>query len=276
MAERKKEDSFREWVFGLSKNVLGRNNIIALSEWIVKFAGDIETGIFLSQLLYWCDKGSRSDRFIYKSRREWAEETFLSEYHVERAAKNLVKRGLLEIKKWQANGAPTYHYRLTKEFDDAYYKFLEIEKEKLQDRSAKKGVSITETTTETTPETTEKHNGAKSDDVHATSFSFDEYVERYEVDEDTVEGISYYLKQYRRFMGKEHPRLKEHQWSSVVSDLFYCSDLTIDRGWDIYIDQLERIIDHHFRTRYTDCDYNILHFNSPHIKALRGYEVGAA
>ena len=48
---------------------------IAYHKPLADIGGGALAGLFLSQLYYWSDKGSRSDEFIYKTQTEWQEET---------------------------------------------------------------------------------------------------------------------------------------------------------------------------------------------------------
>ena len=73
---------------------------------------DLHTAAFLSQMIYWRDKGHNPGNYIYKSCKEWKQETGLSAYHVGRISNELKKMGILETKLKKANAAPTIHYRL--------------------------------------------------------------------------------------------------------------------------------------------------------------------
>lgn len=68
---------------------------IAFHRVFVPLAG-ITGALFLSQLMYWSDKGSDKDGWIYKTQAEWTEETGLSRYEQEFVRKTLRKDGVLE------------------------------------------------------------------------------------------------------------------------------------------------------------------------------------
>ncbi len=119
----------------------GQHNIIGVPRAFCKFMKSLEGGIFLSQLIFWSDKGKRADGWFYKSYKEWQEETFLSQYKVSKYTDVLVNQGVLEIKIKKANGAPTLHYRFDYEkFNNLFIEFLTMD-------SIKISQSITETTT---------------------------------------------------------------------------------------------------------------------------------
>jgi len=73
---------------------------------------DLATAIYLQQLCYWSDKGSRVDGFIYKTKDELQAETALSHKQQDRCREKLEKLGLLETKRIKANGVPMLHYRV--------------------------------------------------------------------------------------------------------------------------------------------------------------------
>jgi len=61
-----------------------------------KALGSVQTALFLSQLLYWSDKGKNG--WIYKTQQEFYEETGLSRREQETARRKLKERGILEEK----------------------------------------------------------------------------------------------------------------------------------------------------------------------------------
>lgn len=88
----------------------------------VDMADDLMAGLLLSQLVYWHlpkkDGTSRmriskeGNLWVAKARTEWWAETRLKPRQVDRAAKILVKKGLVFTKRWRFNGSPTTHWRI--------------------------------------------------------------------------------------------------------------------------------------------------------------------
>ena len=70
---------------------------------LAKLTGGIASTVFLCQLLYWQDKGSDAEGWIYKSQKDWEAETGLSEYEQRHARKML---GLLRILDEREAGIP--------------------------------------------------------------------------------------------------------------------------------------------------------------------------
>ncbi len=120
--------SYQQDMFALFKELTGEKNTIAVPRLLCRFAGSLEGGVFLTQMLFWCDKGHNPEGWIWKSYKEWETETFLSQYAVKKQADKLEALGVLEKKLTNANGAPTIHYRLNRNaFVDSIMKFLIIE-----------------------------------------------------------------------------------------------------------------------------------------------------
>jgi len=74
--------------------------------------GSIEKALYIQQLCYWSDKGSRDDGFIYKTKKEIEDETTLSPYQQDNCRKHFERLGILETKLLKAKGVPTLHYRV--------------------------------------------------------------------------------------------------------------------------------------------------------------------
>lgn len=122
---------------------------IAFYPFLARELGDIESAIYYQQILYWSDKGSREDGYIYKTVKEIEEETTLTKKQQSRIRKKLIKLGWLEVKKKKANGAPTLHYLPIKQFS-IVPKGTNGKCQKVTFESDQREHSLTETTTETT------------------------------------------------------------------------------------------------------------------------------
>ena len=72
-----------------------------------------DAALYLQQLLYWNDKGSREDGFIYKTKKEIQYETRLTREKQDHIRKKLERMGILETKLLKANGTPTLHYKIS-------------------------------------------------------------------------------------------------------------------------------------------------------------------
>lgn len=111
----------------------GSANTIALPRELVRFFdGDYALAGMMSQLIYWDDKTTTGDRWIYKTADHWNQELCISEYQVRRSAKILVERKYAERKfaknpDYQNGTTPVWHYRLDMEkFIEDFTSFLEV------------------------------------------------------------------------------------------------------------------------------------------------------
>lgn len=264
--------SFQQDVFNLIQAMTGENNLLATPRLFLQATGDLETGTFLAQLVYWSDKGKRGDGYIYKTMEEWSKEIFMSEYSIRKARKRLEDLGLLETIVKKANGNPTVHYKLLrKPLIDWLLKFRRNETEITQEQNFELKDSITELTAELTSQPTETDKGIFPNGENPI-LSFSSYCERFEVDEEKRESIEYYLSTYKNKMKRQHPNLKLEQWERVAYSWFDGYFDEHEKSFDLESEDLVLMIDKHFETKYQNCDYNILHFISPGVKARRMYE----
>lgn len=145
------------------KATTGQANILTIPRPYIEFMGSLDGGLFLSQVIYWSDRGSQGSGWFYKTYIEWEKETTLSKYEVSKQVGILKKMGILKTKVQKANGAPTVHYHFSfSEFQKSFSEFLNYRKSSnLTMESEETERSLTETTTETTTEI--KASSAKAD-----------------------------------------------------------------------------------------------------------------
>lgn len=101
-------------VYALLFRLSGASRPIVIHPDLVHFMGGMPAAAFLSQLLFWSDKGA-DDGWFYKTYKEWEDETTLSEYLVRKYADACVEMGFLEkeVRKVAARkGDTAVHYRL--------------------------------------------------------------------------------------------------------------------------------------------------------------------
>lgn len=80
--------------------------------------------------------------------------------------------------------------------------------------------------------------------------------------------IKYYYKSYMDTFHEEHQRLSAKAMDSVVRAITFGTDVIKDIDIGIY----HNMIDKHFQTQYSDCDYNICHFMTQGVRNNRFYE----
>lgn len=154
--------SYQQYVFALIAKIGGSKDKAVVDPTLCKFMGNLQGGVFLSQLLYWSDKGK--NKAFYKTYKEWEDEIFLSKYEVNKAASKCVEMGFLKTWVQKAEGNPTVHYlMLQDEFIDLILKFVAVEmesqnfdepleSEKVDEPKSKSSLSSTETTAYTSPQ----------------------------------------------------------------------------------------------------------------------------
>jgi len=83
---------------------------IAYHPILARALGGVVEAVFVSQLLYWYDKGKLEDNWIWKTQAEWSDETGLTRSNQETARRNLIKMGVLKEKR---KGVPgKMHFQL--------------------------------------------------------------------------------------------------------------------------------------------------------------------
>ena len=87
--------------------------IIATSADLARMVGSVKTALFLSQLLYWSDRGADKE-WIYKTIEEFEEETALTRDEQDGAIKKLKTLKILETKLEGVppNPSPKRHFKI--------------------------------------------------------------------------------------------------------------------------------------------------------------------
>lgn len=182
------EKTNRETILKLIEDKEGFRNLIAIPRFFIDYTGNLDSAIFLSQLLYWSDNSVRPDGAVYKKYEDWRKEIGLSEYEVKQSVKVLKKKDVLKTKLKKANGAPTLHYYLDigklsssiKEFVlNDHFAIGNQEEIKIPNainsdlESEETNDSLTETSTQTITDITYKRESELSDDSFASHSELD-------------------------------------------------------------------------------------------------------
>lgn len=83
---------------------------IAFHPLFSKLFGGSDEAIYIQQLLFWSDKGSREDGWIYKTKDEIEEETNISSKKQDRIRKIFEENGILKTDLIKVGGRPVLHY----------------------------------------------------------------------------------------------------------------------------------------------------------------------
>lgn len=102
-------------IIQLIKEISGHENIVAVPKLFIKATGSLDAAFFLSQLIYWSDKGKGEKGWFYKTYQDWQDELGLSPYQVRQITAKFQINKLVQTKIKKANGSPTVHYRVNME-----------------------------------------------------------------------------------------------------------------------------------------------------------------
>jgi len=99
--------------------------------------GGVTGALFLSQLLYWSDRGSEGSGWIYKTQAEWTDETGMTRREQETARRQLREAGVIEER---YKGLPAkLFYRIN---FDALSEFIEGQVKVAETRTSKDGGNV--------------------------------------------------------------------------------------------------------------------------------------
>lgn len=217
-------------IFELLQKLTGQSNVLTIPRLFVElFDGDHGQALFLSQLIYWSDKGSNPDGWFYKTYTEWYQETLLSEYKVRKAVKLLESENIVKTKIKKANGNPTLHYKIDpKSLHDWLLKKLkERDLNYSRNEPLKTSGSITKITTKTT---TENNSYVSEKRLHALTGEND--------------FLDFYLKTHEHFLGKKHVRVTDEQENYInhcISEIRDTYDIELETWQEEVVSHFENL-----------------------------------
>jgi len=215
------------------------------------------------------------DGFFFNTVENMQADTALSKYQQSKAIKKLVE---LDLIKHRNKGLPQRRYFKIMLNSESKVSQLLATGEKLKNSTFKsKKTKQTEVEKVDSNNTKVNNTNLINKEKGANrefALSFYSFKSKYSVDEESIEVIEHYLERYHFYQSKSHPNLKAHQWQTVIDELYYGECNKPDGYEEFSGHELKYIIDEHFKTKYDNCDYNILHFISGQIRALRYYELG--
>lgn len=269
----------------MSKLLLDEQPLLVMPKLAAKIG--LNESIILQQIHYWNEINKQSNNnfydgyhWTYNSIKEWKEQfPFWSESTIKRTITNLEKMKLVVSSNYNKLKIDrTKWYRID-------YEVLEILENsplgQIGTSNIAEWTNHLSKMTKPLPESSSKissknpfkeKKGTENDSVRY--FSFQDYINTFSIDDvGVIECVEHYLSLHKDHMGREHPRLKKVQWDSVVENMFYV--VNEDSGADFDLDEsaVMDMMEQHFKTKYKNCDYNILHFMSDGVRVRRMYEV---
>lgn len=91
--------------------------------------------------------------------------------------------------------------------------------------------------------------------------------------EDVMSVFDDYFGFYEFYMHAVHPPIKKAQIKKIMLKMPICEDLETDDPFDLEPYDYHRMIKRYFNTVFQNCNYNINHFFSGKIRAIKYYEV---
>lgn len=85
-------------ILSIIKSISGQANVLTIPRLYINLLKSHRAALFLSQSVYWSDKGASGDGWFYKSFREWEDELGLNQHAVETCVRVLRAAGLIETK----------------------------------------------------------------------------------------------------------------------------------------------------------------------------------
>lgn len=95
---------------GIDKLLGKHDNVCAYHKSFALIAESASGGLFLSQLYFWCDKGSRADGYIFKTYQQWYDEIHISLSEWDRAKTFLKEIGVIDYRRFGTD--PKLYYRI--------------------------------------------------------------------------------------------------------------------------------------------------------------------
>lgn len=86
--------------------------VFVIPDYLIRLTGRLDAALFLSQIMYWEDKGGREDGYFYKSKKQWEQETLIPDSTLRKLERIFISEGWIETKLIKAHGKPTVHYRV--------------------------------------------------------------------------------------------------------------------------------------------------------------------
>lgn len=266
----------------MSKLLLDQQPLMVMPKLAAKIG--LNEAMILQQIHYWNEINQKANNnfkegyyWTYNTVKEWQDQfPFWSTSTINRAITNLEKMRLVisgNFNKLKIDRTKWYRidYEVLETLENS--SFSQIDKSNLSEwiiHLSKMNKPLPEINSKNNSERKNK-KGTKQGSV--LSYSFQDYIDQFQIEAAVIEAIECYLHLYKQYRSKEHPKLKKEQWDSVVNNLFYVysdvNGVVFDLDENAMMDMMEK----HFKTKYKNCDYNILHFMSDGVRVRRMFEV---
>lgn len=267
-----------------SKLLLDEQPLLVMPQLAAKIG--LNESIILQQIHYWNEINKKTNNnlrdgqyWTYNSIKEWQEQfPFWSERTIQRTITNLEKMKLIIVgnyNKLKIDRTKWYridYFALKTLEESPFGQIGTINMTKWLNHLDEMSPPLPEISSEIPSKTSIKKNKG-TENLSVQRFSFQNYKNEFKVNAAVVECVEYYISLYQDYRGTDHPRLKEEQWDHVVENLFYVVNEDYGIDFDLSETDILDMMEQHFKTKYKNCDYNILHFMSDGVRVRRMYEV---
>lgn len=236
----------------------------------------------LSKYKYFADRGQLTeDGYFFNTVENLQDDTNLSDHQQRETIKILRKIGLID---YRVKGLPAKRYfRPNLNIFQPFFDVLNSEQflNNLNTDLKKNAELISKILNgnNTNSKYTNYNNtnsGNFQEEIQRPSITFEMFNEQHgPIDSDSYQKITYFLKQYEKYTGKEHPSLKSATWANAINSISNIESVYDDTEI-LSLDDIKLMTNHYLEkvqnNIYEATRPSISHFNNPEIKKINYYE----
>lgn len=237
----------------------------------------LNEALFLGQLRYWMERSENirsGQKWVYNTYKEWMEQLpFFSDRTLRRTVKSLEDKGIIRTDRYNTKAYDkTKWYTLDERNLEQY---IETQKATGQNdhidwsnwphRCTQNGHTNTKEYTENNNREFINTSQPAGYDARILLQQFERLLSKLKVEhpeeklKNCAEVVSYYMEEYQKHTGKQHPLLKDEKMCDIWESLICSTEIFPDLIWDM--EGYRKIVKGHFMKQYSmEIDYNICHF----------------
>lgn len=235
----------------------------------------LNEALFLGQLRYWLERSENirnGHKWVYNTYEGWHKQLpYLSISTLRRAINNLEEKEIIITGNYNKKAYDkTKWYALNEELLQEYIKKASVQNEQSNCSNWTQGTGQDEQTN--TINYTENNNREFINtsqpagyDAHILRQQFERLFSKLKGGylegelKNCMEVVSYYMEEYQKHTGKQHPLLKDEKMVDIWESLIFSTETFPDLIWDV--EGYRKIVKGHFIRQYgMEIDYNICHF----------------
>ena len=102
----------RDEIVREAQEATGERHVLVVPAALMALTGDLHSALLMSQLLYWTDRTSLADGWVYKTREDWCRELFMTPHVLSRCRAQLRALNLIEESHHLVNNRRVLHMRI--------------------------------------------------------------------------------------------------------------------------------------------------------------------